>query len=393
MANLDIIRGRATVLSLTNQTGSTSSPGDIVRIDTANSDSYVASSASNSTFPIGVVDEQVGIGSNGRVVVSGYARKVKTLAATAKGDFLYTSTTSLTAASMAGSNPSPGAFGYVTTSGSGTATAAHIFEAIPTPAAATVSAGSNSMSVGATNTIGDTSLNLWAPASHRHLGLHSITSSSSNTMDRPTVNFRPGANVGITASDSDGNGVFDTLTISASGGSGSGSSFLGQPVALVFPGFHSIATTTNNGASQAIADPIIIPGTMKVRALYGAFQATSSGSMQWGLFDYSSNPASATKLCGGTGVIGSTGWQAIAATGAPVTVSPGAYMLVTFNPSANSSTWHAYTATVAPPFHQLFSSYTWTDTPDFTSASWAANTTFRIWYLEGDLDSSNNEWK
>jgi hypothetical protein len=171
-----------------------------------------------------------------------------------------------------------------------------------------------------------------------------------------------------------------------------GSSGTGQPVAIVTPGYTSIATTTNSGASQAMADPVTITTTMKVRALWGAWQATSSGSMQWGLFDYSSNPASATSLVEGSAVISSTGWQPIAATSAPVTVNPGNYMLVTFNPAANSSTWHAAVSTAAQPFHQLYTSYTWTSTPDFTSASWNPNTTMRLWYLEGDLDGSGNRW-
>lgn len=98
---------------------------------------------------------------------------------------------------------------------------------------AALSFGSNAMSVGATNQAGTSGT--YIGADHRHLGLHSITSSSSNTLDRPVVNIRAGAGVGITATDSDGNGVLDTITITSSGsGGGGGSSGIGTGTS--FPG-------------------------------------------------------------------------------------------------------------------------------------------------------------
>lgn len=147
MANLDIVRGRSTVLNLTNQSGATRSPGDLVVIDTANSDSFKTSTTSNTTVFVGVVDESIGIGSNGRVIVSGYARAIKTLGTSVKGNFLYHSTTAATAAHMAGSTPSAGAFGEVLTAGSGTASTGYIFPTIQS------SSGGGSV---ATDTIWDT---------------------------------------------------------------------------------------------------------------------------------------------------------------------------------------------------------------------------------------------
>ncbi len=87
-----------------------------------------------------------------------------------------------------------------------------------------LSFGSNSMAVGATNQAGTSGT--YVGSDHRHFGLHSISSSSSNTLWRPTINLRAGANVGLTATDSDGDGNLDTVTITSTGtgGGGGGSS-------------------------------------------------------------------------------------------------------------------------------------------------------------------------
>ena len=127
MTNLDMIRGRSTALTLTNRSGSARTQGDLVIVDTTNDESFTTSTASNTKTIIGVVDEAIGITSNGRVVVEGYARAVKTLGTSARGDYLYHSTTAATAAHLAGSTPDAGAFGYVLDGGAGTLTTALIF--------------------------------------------------------------------------------------------------------------------------------------------------------------------------------------------------------------------------------------------------------------------------
>ena len=142
MSNLDLIRGRSTVLNLQNQSGSARSAGDAVIIDTSNNEAFTTSTSSNTTRIVGIVDEPIGISSNGRVVVAGYARNVKTLGTAARGDYLYHSTTAATAAHLTGTAPQSGAFGYVLKGGSGTAAAAHIF---PTDQGAGSGGGSGSI--------------------------------------------------------------------------------------------------------------------------------------------------------------------------------------------------------------------------------------------------------
>lgn len=239
MADLDLARGRSVVLPLTNRTGATRSPGDVVIIDTANNESFTSALASNFGGPIGVVDETIGIGSNGRVVVEGYARQVKVLATASRGDYLYHSSSALTAAHMAGSGPTAGAFGYVLKGGSGTEPSAHIFPTYAAlGAAASASAGSNSMSVGATNQAGVAAT--FSPSDHRHLGIHTVTSSSSNTLQRPTINIRAGTNVGVTATDTDGDGTLDTITIHSSGAGGGG----GGGISHTYLGYNTVGGST-----------------------------------------------------------------------------------------------------------------------------------------------------
>jgi hypothetical protein len=174
-----------------------------------------------------------------------------------------------------------------------------------------------------------------------------------------------------------------------------GSGLVGQPIAIppLYPPV-AMGTNTNSTTSLGWATPIIVPAAMKVRGMSIEVTSAGAGSIQWGLFDYSANPAAATKIAGGSAAPGGTGWRSIAATSAPVDVAAGSYMLVWQMPSSNASTIRALTtsSSVPIPWNQLWTAYTWDDTPDFTSASWVANATIASIYLEGDLDASNNRW-
>lgn len=91
-----------------------------------------------------------------------------------------------------------------------------------------VSAGSNSTRVREDSTAG-ASTTLWSPFDHAHDGIGTITSSSSNTMQRGTWNIRPGAGIALSLTDTDGDGEFDTTTIVATGaGGGSSDAILGR---------------------------------------------------------------------------------------------------------------------------------------------------------------------
>ena len=88
-------------------------------------------------------------------------------------------------------------------------------------AAPTISAGSNSTRVSEDSSAG-ASTTLWSPFDHRHDGIGTITSSSSNTMQRGTWNVRPGVGIALSLTDADGDGEFDTTVISNTGGSTGG---------------------------------------------------------------------------------------------------------------------------------------------------------------------------
>jgi uncharacterized protein (DUF2141 family) len=261
--------------------------------------------------------------------------------------------------------------------------------------AGTVSAGSNSSHVAEVSSAGASST-LWSPFDHIHAGIAQVTSSSSNTLQRGTVNLRAGTNVGLTASDTDGDGELDTVTISASAAGGAAAFAFTGFVLQAFPfGFSpGVGDTGGSTVNDAWANPYQIPGVMYVRSLRIKCTASAAGTVQWGLFDYSTSATAATKVVGGAAALGSTGWVDIDATSAPVRVEPGNYLMVLKLPAANSPTiaFALYTGTIGPGAARRYPSYTWDDTPDFTSGSWAANPYAIKAVLVGDMDASGQEW-
>lgn len=169
----------------------------------------------------------------------------------------------------------------------------------------------------------------------------------------------------------------------AASGAGTGSTLIAKPASM------GVIVATNNttpAASAAYAQPILIPTTMYLERLVAHMQAASSGTWQWGLFDYTSNPASCTKLAGGSGTLNGTGLQGIAATSAPVTINPGGYMLILQAPAANQGSMYR-NSTVSSLMAKSQASYTWDDTPDMTTG-WSNTTNPYQFYLEGDLTGS-----
>lgn len=85
----------------------------------------------------------------------------------------------------------------------------------------TISAGSNSTNVREISTAGASST-LWSPYDHAHGGVSEVTASSSNTLQRGTVNLRAGTGIALALTDTDGDGEFDTATIVNTGTSSGG---------------------------------------------------------------------------------------------------------------------------------------------------------------------------
>lgn len=168
-----------------------------------------------------------------------------------------------------------------------------------------------------------------------------------------------------------------------------GTTTTGNTLFATPPGFQLVATGTSAlVASAAYMGPIVVPAPMFVRNFTAQVSTAGSGTHQWGLFDYSSTPASCSKLAGGSGALNSTGEVTIAASGAPVSINAGTYMLIVHAPAANPATVRSVTSTVSTKMNQQSqTSYVWDDTPDVTSGWAGASSTTRLWYLTGDLVS------
>lgn len=191
----------------------------------------------------------------------------------------------------------------------------------------------------------------------------------------------PGA--GIDVDDTDPENPIIAATAAAS--------FSGYVPFAAGAGYQPDPGSTVAPTSQGKAVPLTLAGPMKLRGLVVEVSAAASGTVQWGLFDPSSNAASATKVAGGSGALNSTGAVMIPATSAPVSIAAGAYILVIAFPATNVPTvLRRNLITSIVPWNRVWTSYTWTDNPDFTSASWAASTSPINMYLKGDLDSSGH---
>lgn len=84
---------------------------------------------------------------------------------------------------------------------------------------------------------------------HLHAGIGTITASSSNTLQRGTVNIRPGAGIALSLTDTDGDGEFDTATIVNTGvpGPAGSSTFIGARV------YHNANQSTTSTVILALA--------------------------------------------------------------------------------------------------------------------------------------------
>lgn len=217
-----------------------------------------------------------------------------------------------------------------------------------------VSYGSNSTNVAEIALVG--AATTVARSDHYHGGVNAITSSSSNTLQRGVVNLRSGANIGLTATDTDGDGEFDTVTISATATSSSSASEVGY-APYAFPlGFGLSAndtfTTASNlaAAGGAIYSPIVVTTTMLLQAC--KFRSTDTGtarSWEWRLYQ----DTGSTTLPEVAGANGSESFtpsaastRTAAATGAPVTLTPGVYWVVLRNTHATNTLGVAYSGTL-----------------------------------------------
>lgn len=172
-------------------------------------------------------------------------------------------------------------------------------------------------------------------------------------------------------------------------GGGGGAAAVGMQAFAPPLGFNHSGNTNSAPAGVAYLHFIPVTAPMKIRALGIHVTGTNSGTVQWGLFDSSSDATAATKVAGGSGTAGSTGWVKLAADSAPVSLDPGLYVLIIHFPAVNSPTARFQSGSTTVGRSQ--SSYTWDDTPDLTTG-WTDNPAIWLVALVGDLDGSNNQW-
>lgn len=170
----------------------------------------------------------------------------------------------------------------------------------------------------------------------------------------------------------------------------------GRPVIVVPQGISIAdagtigANATNATAQMARSAIVSVPFGMTLRSLWLHVVTNGSGAVQWGLYDFTTSRSAAVEVATGSAAPGGTGWREIAATGAPVTVQPGTYLLIIQNPASNASTIGINTAAggSASMFFRAWGTYTWDTTPDVASASWTDSSIMYTCFLEGDLDGS-----
>lgn len=196
------------------------------------------------------------------------------------------------------------------------------------------------------------------------------------------------------ASHADGSTVTHVLTAGglaqAISEGGTGAAGL-VPVQLMF-GTHLNISASDSTATYTRLMPVFLAGPMKLRAATFNVNSGNSGTVQWGLFDCSSNATACTKLAGGSGALSSSGFQSIAATSAPVDVPAGSYIFIWKQPSSNVPSLKYFGGETNIPVGKDHATFTWDDTPDITGGGWGSSYNIMQILLKGDIDGSGNQW-
>lgn len=186
-------------------------------------------------------------------------------------------------------------------------------------------------------------------------------------------------------------------TGSAAGGSGTSAAGQDMLVAVEFMPVAVAPSSYTGTTDEARMFMVRITAPMKLNGLRVYVVANGTGTHEWGLFDASVDPTACVKIAGGSSALNSGGstWQDIPATGAPVDVPAGTYLLIFKWPAANEAQL-GYTGSGAgpPTVGRTFRAagvptpYTWDDTPNVTIAfGWADDTSIFHMALHGDSDA------
>jgi hypothetical protein len=361
------IQGRRTIGYLTNKSGGSVAKGDVVVIDSANDEAFKTSTAGAEVVGVGVVIEDNGIANNaqGRVAFQGYVALVNVNASVTRGNFGKTHTVAKQATD-AGASRVLGVFCQFLTGG--TTPAGMLFgQPDGVTGAGGLTGGTPALTLGTSNAAGAAATGIRTDATIAAFDATvPVTQASGDAAATGSA--------GVAARRDHKHGM-PTL-----------GTFTGYPPLVVPHGINLDAAGTLGTASRADAIPVIVPGIMLLRGLLVRYSANGTGTVQWGLFDYSASQTAATKLAGGTGTLNAGGGAGkLAATGAPVTITPGAYLIIFLQPSANQPTVRTG-ATSAGVGFKTQASYTWDDTPDLT-AGWSDTSAPLVCALYGDIAS------
>ncbi len=181
----------------------------------------------------------------------------------------------------------------------------------------------------------------------------------------------------------------DALDHTGLTGVGGGSSLGGRSLLVPVLNMNMGSTATANLQSAvAYAWPVAVAGPMQLDKLGMHVTTGNAGTVEWGLFDCSSDPTACTKVAGGSGALSSTGYQTIAATGAPVSLSAGAYVLIVRAPTSGGPVIRRSDLGITMPSMKFQVSYTWDDTPNIESG-WTTDSVVVHAWLHGRTDAGS----
>lgn len=163
-----------------------------------------------------------------------------------------------------------------------------------------------------------------------------------------------------------------------------GLSNVGFALLVPFPGINWITASNSADNGFAILCYVTVPSPMYLHSLGVDVNTGNSGTVQWGIFDYTRSATAATKIAGGTGTLG-TGYGNINAAGGPILILPGSYVVIYLCAAANTPTINKSNLDFATiPFQKSQGAYVWTDTPDLTTG-WSNDGTLYNLALHGQL--------
>lgn len=178
----------------------------------------------------------------------------------------------------------------------------------------------------------------------------------------------------------------------AESGGGGGATLDGRAVLVAVQGMNPASTdVAAPNANDAFVWPMLVPAPMLLDKVGFYVTTGNSGTLQWGLFDCSSDATACTKVAGGSGTLASTGYQTIAATGTPVSVDAGGYILLVKADSSNNPSLRRSGQGITIPYMKYASSaYTWDDTPNVTTGWTTDSVVVHVW-LHGKL-AAGSAW-